>query len=163
MKNELKKELSELVPKIESFLEVWHSYQDCFDENDPEDMYLRTMFWDIWENIYNVLELQCLMEAEVLAEGPLIKNDYGNYYIESTDEPDKYITTAFPIEYLEENGAEWKVSGVSQNEKDYYLTADPKLKMSGLRARIKDVPFVYLKTALETLPPGEGIRDSKGY
>ncbi|MCY9746384.1 DUF5348 domain-containing protein [Paenibacillus larvae] len=144
MKNEIKKELSNLLPQMEKITimisKAEDSWTDHFDPNDPDDMYLRTMFYRISDKLDDVLQIAQRAAAEVLAEGTLIKNSVGRYQIASTD---VYFTTGSSIEYLGQNaygdGAEWISSRVEHNGEDYYIAADPKLKMSGIKARIKNV------------------------
>lgn len=142
MKNEIKKELSNLLPQMRKINEMIskaeYSWTDHFDPNDPDDMYLRTMFYRISDKLDDVLLIAQRVGDEVLAEGNLIKNSAGRYQISSTD---FYFTSGSSIEYLRQDeygdGAEWISSRIEHNGEDYYIAADPKLKMSGITARIK--------------------------
>ncbi|QWE49708.1 hypothetical protein [Paenibacillus phage SV21] len=65
-------------------------------------------------------------------EGTLVLNALGRYEIDGTS---IYFTSGDQIEYLVNKI--WKISRVEHNGEDYYIVADPGLKMLGLTARTR--------------------------
>ncbi|MEV2907564.1 DUF5348 domain-containing protein [Paenibacillus larvae] len=65
-------------------------------------------------------------------KGKLVLNELGRYEIDGTS---IYFTSGDQIEYLVNKV--WKISRVDHNGEDYYIVADPGLKMLGLTARAR--------------------------
>src|SRR5690625_3110068 len=75
--------------------EIEDSWLDHFNEDDPQDMYLRSSFSRIEEKLSDVQIMIKRMNAEIIAEGRLWRNSDGRYEIEGTD---YYFTSG---EYIE--------------------------------------------------------------
>jgi hypothetical protein len=112
------------------------SWTDHFDENDPEDMYLRNSFYMIEDKLSDVRLILVGIGAEVVAQGRLYHNESKRYEIEGTDH---YFTSGSSIEVLYDGA--WRKSTVEHNGNDYYLTSLKSVSMNGLMARVKRYPM----------------------
>jgi hypothetical protein len=140
-KQEIKNELAKLLPQMKKVAKMMEKAEDdwtnYFNESDPEDMYLRSMFYRIAEKLEDARRIAKQVDAKVTAEGILYKNSAGRYEIEDG----VYFTSGSAIEFLleDEDRSEWIYSSVEHNE-DYYIVNHKRLNMEGIRARIKYSP-----------------------
>jgi hypothetical protein len=111
------------------------SWPDHFNENDPEDMYVRSSFNRFEDKLSDVRRMIQGIGAPVVAQGRLYHNESKRYEIEGTD---YYFTSGSSIEVLYEG--EWIPSSVEHSGKDYYLTRLKSVSMEGLTARAKSYP-----------------------
>lgn len=139
MKERMIKELSKLENTLKyitkDLQKIEDSWPDHFDENDPEDMYLRTSFYRIEDQLSDVRRMLQGIGAEVVAQGRLYHNSAGRYEIEGTD---YYFTSGSSIEVLYDG--RWIPSSVEHTGGDYYLTRLKDVSMKGLMARAKRYP-----------------------
>lgn len=140
MKERMVKELSNLENTLKyitkDLQKMEDSWTDHFNENDPEDMYLRSSFNRIEDKLSDVRRMLGGIGAEVVAQGRLRHNIAKRYEIEGTGH---YFTSGSSIEVLYEG--EWIPSSVEHNGEDYYLTSLKSVSMSGLMARAKQYPW----------------------
>ncbi|RTE05511.1 DUF5348 domain-containing protein [Paenibacillus whitsoniae] len=145
-KNAIKKDLTQLLPLIKRVSqlidEVENEWTDHFNENDPDDMYLRSMYYRIQEKLDDARRIAQHVTAEESAKGKLRKNSAGRYEITGSG---VYFTSGSSIEFLLEDDGRirWVNSRVEHNGKDYYIVAAPDLRMAGVMARTKDLPAWY--------------------
>lgn len=135
MVNELSKLENTLKYITKDLRKIEDSWPDQFDENDPEDMYLRSSFNRIEDKLSDVRRMLQGIGAEVVAQGRLYHNSAKRYEIEGTD---YYFTSGSSIELLYDG--EWISSYVEHNGEDYYLTRLKGVSMRGLMARAKRYP-----------------------
>lgn len=142
-KNEIKVELRRMLPQFKAVSKMITTAEDSwtkhYNENDPEDMYLRTMFYRIGEKLDDVRDLLRSVTSEVVETGKIHHNESKRYELPSGH----YYTSGSSIEFLrqERNGpAEWVASSVEHNGDDYYIVADRNLPMAGLTVRRKNYP-----------------------
>lgn len=139
MKTRMVRELSNLESTMKyitkDLQKIEDSWDDHFDENDPEDMYLRSEFNRIEEALSDVRRKIKGIGAEVVAQGRLYHNSAKRYEIEGTD---YYFTSGSSIEVLYDG--QWIPSSVEHNGEDYYLTRLKSVSMNGLMARAKKYP-----------------------
>lgn len=142
MKYEIKSEINKLLPQMKKLsnmiAKAEDDWLDFFEENDPEDMYLRTMFYRISKPLDEARRIALQVDSIVIAEGKLYRNRQGRYEISQGS----YFTTGDSIEYLREDGegSVWVYTKVGHNGEDYYIMADPQLKLQGVMARKKHTP-----------------------
>lgn len=136
MKERMVKELSKLESTLKNITKdlrkIDDSWPDHFDENDPEDMYLKSSFYRIEDKLSDVRRMLQGIGAEVVAQGRLYHNAAKRYEIEGTD---CYFTSGSSIEVLYDG--EWIPNSVEHNGEDYYLTRLKGVSMNGLMARAK--------------------------
>ncbi|ASA21985.1 DUF5348 domain-containing protein [Paenibacillus donghaensis] len=144
MKSQIQVELEKLLPQIKRVTnmikdaeEDWPAH---FDRTNPDDLYLRIMFYQIQGKLDDVRRAIRSMVAPVLKEGVLFKRQNGRYELQDGT----YFTSGESIEYLLEEPGEdsrWVSSRIEHNGEDYYLFGRMELPLQGLRVRIKDIPL----------------------
>lgn len=76
------------------------------------------------------------MNRPVLAEGFLVKNSQGRYYIES-DSPDNYFTSGASLEIWDERDERFYLTRIEHNGDDYYAVSFKGLDLSEAIARTR--------------------------
>ncbi|WP_431090835.1 DUF5348 domain-containing protein [Paenibacillus sp. 8b26] len=116
IKNQIHMELENLLSRIEKItsmiVQAEESWTSHYDRNDPEDMYLRGMFYRIGDMLDDANRLLVQTFAEVVDEGVLIKQSNGRYSFHGRE-----LTSGEPIEYLVQNddGDRWALSRIGHN------------------------------------------------
>jgi hypothetical protein len=144
MKEQIKADLKKLLPQFKQLSEAIQnteaSWTNHYNQDDPEDLYLRTIFYKISDKLDDVISLSNYVFATVVGEGILRKNSLGHYECGESH----YYTSGSPIEFLyydkDDDRYEWCSSTVEHDGNDYYIVGykDVKdVKMEGLKVRIK--------------------------
>ncbi len=76
------------------------------------------------------------MNRPILAEGFLVKNSQGRYYIES-DSPDNYFTSGASIEIWDERDERFYLTRIEHDGEDYYAVSFKGLKLEDAIARTR--------------------------
>jgi hypothetical protein len=141
LKNQIGVELENLLPQIKKvtayITEAEESWTDHYDRNDPEDLYLRGMFYRIGDMLDDAGRVMEQTFAEVSDEGFLYKQPNSRYAFGGRE-----FTSGEAIEYMASHydGDRWQFSRIGHNGEDYYLVADRNLPLEGLRVRVKYIP-----------------------
>lgn len=143
MKYQIQTELQKLLPQIKKVTlminaaeEEWTAH---YDRNNPEDLYLRSMFYRISNELQDGGKLISRAFTEVDVEGVLRKQSNGRYGFDYVE-----LTTGEPVEYLlrdSEDGDRWVLSRIDHSGEDYCLWNNKGLPLEGLRVRIKLVRY----------------------
>ncbi|WP_256715629.1 DUF5348 domain-containing protein [Paenibacillus peoriae] len=140
-KGQIREELDKLLPQIKKvthmITDAEESWTDHYNRNDPEDLYLRSMFYRIGDMLDDANRLLVQTFAEVVDEGELIKQPNGRYSLHGRE-----LTSGEPIEYLatDDDGDRWVLSRIGHNGQDYCLETDRNFSLEELRIRIKYIP-----------------------
>ncbi|MGM1022992.1 MAG: DUF5348 domain-containing protein [Bacillota bacterium] len=141
MKNKLTVELKALLPRMQRVSQMivtaeenWTAH---YNRGNPDDQYLRKMFYRVGDLLDDAKRLLDQAFAEVVDEGVLTKNMGGRYALHGRE-----FTSGQTLEYLDQNddGVRWELSRIEHNGEDYYLVADQNLPLKGLRVRVKYIP-----------------------
>lgn len=144
MKNQIQAELEKLLPQIKwvtnMIKEAEEAWPTHYDRTQPDDMYIRGMFYLIEDKLNDARRLIRFMVAPVLKEGVLHKRPDGRYGLQDGT----YFSSSGYIEYLlTEPGedARWVSSRIEHNGEDYCIVGRKGLSLQGLRVRIKEIPL----------------------
>jgi hypothetical protein len=141
MKNQIHAELEKLLPQIKKvtsmITQAEESWTDHYNRNNPDDLYLRGMFYRIGDMLDDARRVMDQTFAEVSDEGFLYKQGNGRYAFGGRE-----FTSGEAIEYMasHSDGDRWQFSRIGHNGEDYYLVADRNLPLEGLRVRVKYIP-----------------------
>ncbi|MEK3747887.1 DUF5348 domain-containing protein [Paenibacillus sp. FSL E2-8871] len=138
MKNLIQVELEKLEPRIKWVTNMINEAENegVYNEGDPQEMYLRGMFYQISSKLDEVRRYIRQVTAPVIEEGILHKGKDGRY----TTGKHAYYTSGASIEYLFEDStgeSRWVYSHVEHNGNDYYIVNTPDCSMEGLKVRVK--------------------------
>ncbi|MEK3684901.1 DUF5348 domain-containing protein [Paenibacillus sp. FSL R10-2736] len=143
MKAQIQLELEKLLPQIKwvtnMIKEAEEDWPAHYDRTQPDDLYLRGMFYQIEDKLNDARRLIRFMVAPVLKEGVLYKRSDGRYGLQDGT----YFSSSGYIEYLLTEPGEdtrWVSSRVEHNGEDYYIVVKPELSLDGQRVRVKDLP-----------------------
>lgn len=108
-----------------------------FSEGSVDDRMYRSLLCKAKNNLEDILSIAYNIDAPIVTEGILYKNSAGRYEMNDSH----YFTSGSSIEVLiyddfYENHS-WVSSSVEHQNGDYYVVACPKLKMDGMRARVR--------------------------
>lgn len=135
-KTELINELISLDSKLKSITKrlayIENEWPNHFNENDPEDLYIRNKFASIENKLTDVRFDIKMLTAQVAAQGKLILNSDRRFKIEGTD---YYFTSGSYIEVLYDG--RWISGTIEHNGEDYYITSLKGVSLLGLTARVK--------------------------
>lgn len=144
MNNQILKELVKLEPQIKwvtnMINEAEAAWPTHYDRTQPDDMYLRGMFYHIQDKLNDARRLIRFTVAPVLKEGVLHKRSDGRYGLQDGT----YFSSSGYIEYLltEPGGdARWVSSRVEHDGEDYCIVGRKGLSLQGLRVRVKEIPL----------------------
>ncbi|UQZ34578.1 hypothetical protein C2I18_14240 [Paenibacillus sp. PK3_47] len=141
MKEKIQSALANLEPQLKRATKL---IEDAENEGiygeTPDEQYLRSMNHKIGDKLDDARRLLRQVNAPIIEEGVLWKNAAGRYELPSGD----CFTSGSSIEFLHtysDGEKVWVYSSVEHNGKDYYIVANPKLSMGGLRVRVKQLPM----------------------
>ncbi|MGO4953083.1 DUF5348 domain-containing protein [Paenibacillus peoriae] len=142
MKNQIREKLENLLPQIKKvthmITDAEESWTDHYDRNDPDDLYLRRMFYSIGDVLDDAGQLIKRTTTQAGHEGVLYKRPDSRYGL-----GDMYFTTGQSVEFYRtdpDDGDRWEPSRIDHDGHDYYLAVDRNLPLEGLRVRIKYIP-----------------------
>ncbi|MEE4566296.1 DUF5348 domain-containing protein [Paenibacillus polymyxa] len=140
MKNKIIVELEALLLRMQRVSrmiataeENWTAH---YNKENPEDQYIRGMFYRVGGLLDDAKRLLDQVFAEVVDEGVLTKNMGGRYALHGRE-----FTSGQTLEYLHQNddGVRWELSRIEHNGHDYYLVDDRSIQLEGLRVRYKHI------------------------
>jgi hypothetical protein len=140
MKDQIREELESLFPQIKKvsrmITDAEESWATHYDRNDPDDLYLRRMFYSIGDLLDDAGRLLTQTFADVVNEGSLYNQINGRYSLHERE-----FTSGEQLEYLlsDDDGDRWEPSRIGHNGEDYYLLADRNLPLEGLHVRVKQL------------------------
>ncbi len=137
--NSIKIEIKSIVKEVDYFEGEGFS-ELKFDSENPNDIFLEKSLMRIFcdlEKAQNKIEY---LEQPIKYESKLFKNEIGRYETEQGD----YYTCGSGIEYLSNDKRYsdypfWRRSSVESNGGKYYIVDEPKLELSGLLVRKREV------------------------
>lgn len=144
MKNQIQAELEKLLPQIKwvtnMIKEAEEGWTTYYDRTQPDDLYLRGMFYQIQDKLNDARRLIRFAVAPVLKEGILLKRPDGRYGLQDGT----YFSSSGSIEYLHTEPGEdsrWVSSRIEHNGEDYCIIGRKELPLQGLLVRIKEIPL----------------------
>lgn len=142
MKDEIKSALANLEPQLKKVSKLIQEAENegMYSREDPEEVYLRNMFYKIGDQLDDARRYTRQVMAPVIEEGILQKRTSGRYYLPSGN----YFTSGASIEYLyvdPSGDSRWIYSHVEHNGNDYYIVSTPDRSMEGLKVRVKKLPL----------------------
>lgn len=140
MKNLIQVELEKLEPRIKWVTNMINEAENegVYNEGDPQEMYLRGMFYQIGNKLDDVRRIIRQVSAPVIEEGILHKNSCGRYEMPSGD----YFTSGSNIEYFFTNSEgenRWIHSTIEHNGEDYCVVDNSSIQLEGLMVRVKEL------------------------
>ncbi|MNO68958.1 hypothetical protein D3C76_598040 [compost metagenome] len=142
MKKVIQVELEKLEPQIKWVTNMINEAENegGYNQGNPQEMYLRVMFYHIGSKLDEVRRYIRQVTAPVIEEGILHKGKDGRYAAGKH----AYYTSGASIEYLyvdPSDDSRWIYSHVEHNGNDYYIANTPDLPMEGLKVRVKKLPL----------------------
>ncbi|MEK3762650.1 DUF5348 domain-containing protein [Paenibacillus sp. FSL P4-0338] len=142
MKEKIQSALVNLEPQLKRVSKLIQDAENdgIYSSENPEEMYLRGMFYQIQGKLNDARRLIRFTVAPVLKEGVLHKRSDGRYGLQDGT----YFSSSGYIEYLlTEPGedARWVSSRIEHNGEDYFIVGRKELPLQGLRVRIKEIPL----------------------
>lgn len=142
LKDQILVDLNNLLPQIKKITayiaQAEESWTSHYDRNDPEDLYLRGMFYRIGDVLDDAGQLIKRTTTQADHEGVLYKRPDGRYGL-----GDMYFTTGQLVEFYRtdpDDGDRWEPSRIDHDGHDYCLVVDRNLPLEGLRVRVKYIP-----------------------
>ncbi|WP_127580956.1 DUF5348 domain-containing protein [Paenibacillus koleovorans] len=143
MMNQLKAELTRLAAQIKPLEkkidELEDDWQKHIDKKNPNDQFELNTVLHAGRLLYEIRKSIENMNAKVVAEGTLFRNAAGRFEMKGGN----YYTSGSPIEFLlvdEDGEGAWIASRVEHSQ-DYYIVSNPRVKMDGLRVRVRERKF----------------------
>ncbi|MFF2909978.1 DUF5348 domain-containing protein [Paenibacillus sp. NPDC057934] len=141
MKEQIKAALANLEPQLKRVSKLIHDAENdaIYSSEEPEELYLRNMFYRVGEDLDKARRYIRQVSARISSEGTISKLSDGRYGNERV-----YYTSGSSIEFLysdPDGDDRWIYSSVEHNGVDYYIVVKPELSLNGLRVRVKDLPF----------------------
>lgn len=142
MKEKIQSALVNLEPQLKRVSKLIQDAENdgIYNSENPEEMYLRGMFYQIQGKLNDARRLIRFTVAPVLKEGVLHKRSDGRYGLQDGT----YFTSGGSIEYLltePGGGARWVSSRVEHDGEDYCIVGRKGLSLQGLRVRVKEIPL----------------------
>ncbi|MEK4106891.1 DUF5348 domain-containing protein [Paenibacillus sp. FSL R10-2791] len=142
MKEQIKSALANLEPQLKRVSNLIQDAENegIYNSKDPEDQYLRGMFYKIADYLDDARRYTRQVIAPVIEEGILHKGKDGRY---ATGKK-AYYTSGAAIEYLyvdPSDDSRWIYSHVEHNGNDYFIANTPNLPMERLKVRVKQLPM----------------------
>lgn len=142
MKEQIKSALANLEPQLKRASKMIQDAENdgVYNNEDPEEMYLRGMFYRIGDYLDDARRFTRQVMAPVIEEAILHKGNDGRYYAGKH----AYYTSGAAIEYLYINpsgDSRWIYSHVEHNGNDYYIVSAPDRSMDGIKVRVKKLPL----------------------
>lgn len=141
MKGQIKAALLKLEPELKRVSKLITDAENdgIYSSEDPEEMYLRNMFYRIGDYLDDARRYIRQSSARVSSEGTISKRADGRYGNDRI-----YFTSGSSIEFLfidPDGDDRWIYSSVEHNGEDYYIVAKPDLSLQGLWVRVKQLPM----------------------
>jgi len=128
------------------------NYKDFGDlsglKNDggPEDTLIRDELIDAAEHLDKFRRIINYLNRKVVKQGVLKLNERGRYEIVE-DEDEYEYTCGNAIEFLYyddyDEREKWRISRVEATKGKYYIVGYEKLKMDGLKVRVREKPGIF--------------------
>lgn len=142
LKDKIAMELEELLPRLQRVSKMIttaeEDWPNHYDRNDPEEQYLRSMFYQAGDKLDDAVRILKRAFAEALEVGVLQKQSNGRYALGNRE-----FTSGESIEYLaqgmDDDTDRWVATRIEHNGVDYYIVDDGSIPLQGLIARIKRV------------------------
>lgn len=138
MKEHIEKELKALLPRIQQVVSMIQESEENwpagYDQNDPDDQYVRHMFYQTANLLDDAGRLLKKVFKEPIIVGRLSKGDNGRYSLGGIE-----FSSGSGIEFLNDQCEfpRWVASRFEHNGDDYYIVNYPELRLQGLLVRVK--------------------------
>ncbi|GGH41151.1 hypothetical protein GCM10008014_00500 [Paenibacillus silvae] len=105
-----------------------------YNQNDPDDQYVRHMFYQIANLLDDAGRLLKKVFKEPIIVGRLLKGNNGRYSLGGIE-----FSSGSGIEFLNDQCEfpRWVSSRFEHNGNDYYIVNYPELRLQGLLVRVK--------------------------
>jgi hypothetical protein len=140
-KYQIQAELEELLPRMQHVFKQIKDMEDewsnHYDRNDPDDQYLRGMFYKAGDLMDDAARVLTQAFAEVRDEGHAHLQSNGRYELNGTE-----LFSGSSIEFLAINNdpPRWVATHIEHYDGDYRLVNYREVPLDGLHVRIKRIP-----------------------
>lgn len=137
--------LQRIKPQLETLYREIAINGDSYLPKDADDRLLAREMHSIGESLYDIVRRLDVIAAPVIVEGGLSLNSAGRWAVHDQmgNETDYYYTSGSGIEFLhirDDDEPVWIRSRVEATDGRYYIVGFSKVKLQGLRVRVREMP-----------------------
>lgn len=140
LKDKITLELEELLPRLQRISTMIAAAEDewnvHYNRQEPEDQYLRNMFYRAGDKLGDAAKLLEQTFAEVRDTGFLHKQANGRYELNGTE---IFCSSAIEFLHVDDDLRSWVATRIEHSDEDYRLVGYRDIPLEGMHVRIKRV------------------------